>query len=802
MDNQKFDSVLTAVTRFVFLIVFTFLVGSCGSAEERKASHMEKAQVFFNEGNFPKARVALRNVIKIDPKHAAAYYLLAQVSEKEENWPNAFGFYRQVRDLEPTHRGATARLARFYLAGNQKGQVTEIADELLVKSPEDVLGKVLKASVMFMEGEKEKSLAAAEALVQKESSDSDTAILLAAVFSANEKYQQAIKTLDRGLTADPENIDLLSNLATTYLRMGNVDDAEGVYTRIIDLEPTVFSHREKLARFYQRLKKPEKALALVREAVQLEPDNEDRWKSLLKHSKPADRENVLLEAIEALPHSMALRFLLGQYYEQNQEMPKAREIYEALASEEEASDEGLKAEVKLARLDLADQKQELANSRLEHVLKESPRQPDALVLKGQMALAEKEGAKAVQAFRTVLKDDPTQSAVQAMLGQGHLLSGEFDLAQESFEKAIELNSRQFNAHLALARLSLGKREFAKAQEYIETILKSDPKHLESLGLLFKLQLAQKQWAQAEDTLKRLRDAGGFAYTVDLAEGLLAQARQQWDRALQAFQRAHDSKPETLEPLASIVKVRVYKKELGKAQEYLENILAKQPDHPFVSGLLGSVYAQQRNNVAAKASYRKQTEVNPQWVAPWKDLATLMVVEGKQADAIDVLKQGRKANPNALGLSTSLASLYESMGEVDLAIREYEAILQKNPKVVAVANNLAYLYADKKGDPESLKKALALAKGFETQNPNPLLLDTLAWVNHKMGLDNEALGLLRKAVKAAPKHPLLNYHYGVVALKTGDRSTAKKHITFAVEAGAAFDQLEDARKLLGSLNNPS
>ncbi|MDP1862677.1 MAG: tetratricopeptide repeat protein, partial [Thiobacillus sp.] len=52
---------------------------ACGGPEERKAKYRLRAQEYFQEGNYPKARVALRNVLKIDPKDAEAYFLYAQV---------------------------------------------------------------------------------------------------------------------------------------------------------------------------------------------------------------------------------------------------------------------------------------------------------------------------------------------------------------------------------------------------------------------------------------------------------------------------------------------------------------------------------------------------------------------------------------------------------------------------------------------------------------------------------------------------------------------------------------------------
>ncbi len=799
---HRFKGIARTLTRFSLCLCIVLLIGGCGSAEERKASYIAKAEGFLSEGNFPKARVALRNAVKIDPKDAQAYLLLARVAEKEQEWQQAFGNYLKVIDLDPTHRVALTRLARFYLASQQQEKVSDIAETLLQQNPQDQLGETLKASVLFLKGDTENSLAKAQEIAAQDPTSADTLILLAAVFSANKDFQTAHSLLQSGLAAQPDDVDLLNNVASTYFGMGKPKEAEGVLRRIVEVEPTVFAHREKLAQLYLHLKNPAKARTVLREAVDLEPDNEDRWKRLVVYSESAQREKILLEAVEKLPHSLGIQFLLGQYYEQAGDVEKARETYEAIVVEEETSDPGLKAEVQLARLDLSEQKQELANSRLEKVLQESPRQPDALLLKGKLALGQREGKEAVQAFRTVLKDNPSQSAVQSLLGQGHLLSGEFKLAHESFEKAVDLNPRQFDASLALARLSMKEGEYAKAQGYLESILKEVPTHLETLGFLFKVHVAQKEWKAAGQTLTRLREAGGAPYSIDLADGLLAQARQQWDRSIQAFERALQAKPDELAPLAAIVKQAFYRKQPEQAEHYLKKVLAHRPDHPYASGLLGAVRVQGKDWKGALSAYQRQTEANPSWIEPWRDWATLTWSQGHKTEAIDIMKDGLNKNPDALTLSASLASLYQANEQIDLAMAQYEAILEDNPQSVAAANNLAYLLIDKKGDPQSLERALTLTKDFERTAPNPLLLDTLAWVHYKMGNHTEALSLLRNAVEKAPKHPLLNYHYGVVSLETGDTRTAKKHIQLAVEAGSAFELLGEAQGVLAGLTNPS
>ncbi len=82
--------------RNIIIVVMAVALVACGGPEERKAKYRARAQEYLEAGNYPKARVALRNVLKIDPKDADAYFLFAQVEEKEKNWRNAVWLYQKL----------------------------------------------------------------------------------------------------------------------------------------------------------------------------------------------------------------------------------------------------------------------------------------------------------------------------------------------------------------------------------------------------------------------------------------------------------------------------------------------------------------------------------------------------------------------------------------------------------------------------------------------------------------------------------------------------------------------------------
>src|SRR5262245_33294044 len=124
-ENQK-GCPMNRYVRTGTIIVLALALAACGGPEERKAKYRLRAQDYIQHGNFAKARVALRNVLKIDPKDAEAYYLFAQVEEKERNWRNAFANYQRVIELMPDHEKAQLRLAKYYLESRMVEKVSEI----------------------------------------------------------------------------------------------------------------------------------------------------------------------------------------------------------------------------------------------------------------------------------------------------------------------------------------------------------------------------------------------------------------------------------------------------------------------------------------------------------------------------------------------------------------------------------------------------------------------------------------------------------------------------------------------------
>lgn len=780
-------------------IAMAFLLLSCGGPQARKAQYRAKAQEYIQAGNFSKARVALRNVLKIDPKDAEAYFLVAQVEEKEKNWRNAVANYQQVVEIVPDHKEALIILAKYYLEARMAGQVTDAADKVLAKIPQNPQAEALKIAVLAQEGKVPQALVRAEELSRRYPTEPDVAILLATLQSQQQRSHEAKVTLRRALQAHPHHLDLLNNLTTVLEQARDDQETERVLRQMVEEEPTIYDHRVKLARFHDRRHALDQAEAVLREALNVFPDNEQAWMVLadflnLRRGKDAAEATFLL-AIKRLPYSTKLPFALGSLYERDNDLPRARSVYESVIKEQDKKPAGLDAQVKIAQLEFSAGRQAEADRRLMEVLRENPRSSEGLILQGKIALIGRNGKDAVQAFRTVLRDQPELAHAQYLLGQAYVMTGEPQLARESFERAVALRPDLVESGLALAILDGQGGQSQRARARLSGILKTHPDYLPARERLFALEMMAGDWNQAADALRRWRTAAGETAATWMAEGQLHEAKRNFGKATTAFERATALAPTAPEPLIAMIRLDLAQKEPERARQRLEAIVTSQSNHPFGYGLLGEVLTFSGHKDEAAARFREATRVNPTWVTPWLNWATLSLSQRQPEQAMQILREGLAANSSSEELHMLLASVLAGQGLVDEAIASYDTVLRMNPRNTLSANNLAVLLADHKGDVPNLERAFLLSRDFEKEAPYPLFLDTLGWVRLKMGHHEDALRLIKQAIAKAPELPALNYHFGSALFQAGNKRAAKVYLAKALKSTEAFHGRREAEQLL-------
>jgi tetratricopeptide (TPR) repeat protein len=214
-------------------------------------------------------------------------------------------------------------------------------------------------------------------------------------------------------------------------------------------------------------------------------------------------------------------------------------------------------------------------------------------------------------------------------------------------------------------------------------------------------------------------------------------------------------------------------------------------------LLGSVYLARREEEQAEAAFLKAIEITPQLFDPYVALVKFYAQTKRYDKALEKLEQAKNVNAKNLGVHMLIGMIHKMRKDVPQAQATYEKVLEINPRFGHAANNLAYLYSEYGGDKE---KTLQLAQTAKEVLPeDPRISDMLGWIFYKRGIYERAVSLLLESAEKLEDNAEVQYHLGMVYLKTGNPQAAKDSLANARKRSESFTGVEEAKRVLADLN---
>ena len=187
---------MSRVAKWLLLTSFVVLIFTgCASDEEKKQSHMEKGNAYFEKADYKSAVIEYKNAIKIDPKYRPAYEGLAETNVKLGDLQGAFRAYAAVAELDPNNLDAQLKLANFFLLGRQFDDARGKVDLILGKDPNHVDALILLAMLLAQEQNLFESAATFEKAIGLDSQVVRAYLGLSRVLAAQGEAVRAEQTL-------------------------------------------------------------------------------------------------------------------------------------------------------------------------------------------------------------------------------------------------------------------------------------------------------------------------------------------------------------------------------------------------------------------------------------------------------------------------------------------------------------------------------------------------------------------------------------------------------------------------------
>ena len=793
-------------TRLLLVAASALTLSACGSKEDRIESGLKKGAEFVRQSDWDKATVEMRNVLQIDPKNAQAYLIAARVSEGQREPRRAYSQYVKALELKPDLLDAKTGLARLYLLSGELANAETSVKDVLAADPKNAVGRTLQAALLAGQGKTAEAAAIAkDVLAAGGAVPADTSLLLAGLHANSREWPQALAVIESALKADPRNIGLLR--AAVEVAAANPLDAEmaskasSFFQRATAEAPKNHDLWLAWARYHLSRKETDTAEKVMRDAIKAQPEEGKRALALMDFllaARGADvAEKQYLASIAEKPRDMALRFGLVNLYRSANRPADAQKVLQDIIDLSDDVPNTLTARNQLAGYHLAAGKTNEAGALLAEVLKANPRDNTALVLRGRLHLLANAPRDAVADLRGALRDQPGSVEIVQLLAEAHRMAGEPQLAREALAEASKARPQDANLRALLAVELANAKEFKAAHAELDSAIKALPQATRLYELKAQMALSQKDFALAQKTLEQLKAQQPQNVAAYLRLGQLHTAQNRLDAALKEYDAAAAAVPADASSYIASVGLLIGAKRFDEVYKRIEARQKGDPKNVLHYQLLGETAIAQRDLPAAEQAYRRAIGVAPGIDVGYINTARVLGLRNDIPGAVAVLSEGEKAVPTELSLPVNRAEWLTRAKRTDEAIALYESLLKRAPDNDMVANNLAFLLAEVRGDRASVERALALASRFAA-SPNPTFLDSLGWIHHKLGQYDKAVPLLEKAVALAPTSPLMNLHLGKALVKSGNAARGKEYLRKAVDSKADLPNLDEAKAMLAQV----
>jgi tetratricopeptide (TPR) repeat protein len=600
---------------------------------------------------------------------------------------------------------------------------------------------------------------------------------LAAQYGYREYVDKAIEHYRAALKADPTAGYISEELTDLYIQAGKLADAVYEAEEMLKRNPQNIDARRMLGRIYSRLIQDPQQNRI----------NEERLRQAIEQFRKITEQDA---------KDLDSWLMLGRLYKIAQNSVDSEKAYKQALAIDPANEYALSG-LALVYSDLGDTKN--AVDMWKRLADQNPNPRTLRALAGAYEQI-RDYESAAKTLRRALELAPKDVEIKKGLAEDLLLSDDLDGALALYSEVAQADSKDPRLQLRLSQIYRQKRDFAKARAAHERARALDPDNLEIRYNEVNLLDAEGKYQEAITALKAMLDSTAKrTYTASeqnnraiLMErlGLLYRGSEQYALAVETFQKAAQLDPESgARAAAQVIDTWRQAKEFAKAEQEAAAALKKYPEDRTVKMVRATLLADLGRTEEAAAATR-------QLLNGKNDRETYLALaqiydKGKKysemAQALDSAEKLSESGDEKEGVYFMRGAMYEKMQKLELAEAEFRKVLDINPNNASALNYLGYMLADRNLRlPEARK---LIARALELEPDNGAFLDSLGWVDFRLGKFEDAEISLRQALDRVGRDPTIHDHLGDVYFQQGKLKDAIAQWELSLkewQAGSAAD----------------
>jgi len=763
--------------KLLLLLPVVLLMASCSRDPKVQAQrYLENGNKFFEKGKYKEASIMYRRALQKDLRFGEAYYRLALADIKLTAYGDAVRSLHRAVELQPQNADAAVKLADIYMLAIAQDrehtapllkEAKELADKLLQKDPNSYEAHRIEGELALLQNDAPGAVQHFKAANRARPDDTEVSLAYFQALVANKQSPEAEKlgldVIEKHKAFGP----MYDLLYLYYMSMKEQAEGENILKRKVANNPQQANYLVQLAAHYLFTK---------------QHDQLDNVMGRLSDEKQFP-EGHLLAGDFFFFRAREFETARAQYEAGEKAFPKDKALYQK----------------RLVELLATTGRNQDANQLLAAILKDNPKDNDAVAMRAALMLATGDMGQINQAandLQSLVAKTPENHLLRYNLARAYVAKNDLDQARLQLEAAIKIRPDFILARDLLARIYLNKGDYGKAlKEADETVAlnKSDLQaRLNRSSSLMGIGDTGKARQELDTVLGMAPNNPDARYQA----GYLAWEEKDYKRAEQVFGDLYKANPKDSRGLIGMIETMASQNRTGEAIKVMEETIAREPERQDYRLALANMYVRDQRYDSAIDLLQNLLKADPKSADLLLRLAETERRKGDINTAIETFRRASQAAPADTRPLLQLGLLLDGTGRREQAKPIYEQILKIQPDHPIALNNLAFIKAEEGQD---LDEALTMAQRARQGMPSsPDIMDTLGWIYLKKNLSDDAIRTFKELVVVEPNRAAYHYHYGMALLQKGDKPSAKKELETAIKFNPSKDDAGKIRQLLATM----
>lgn len=467
-------------------------------------------QLYLESGNKGDALSTADRLVKQFPKSGDGNRLHGMILYRDRKYSEAITELTKSLQIQPAVETDYFLGLSYLNIQNYESALGQFR-KTLTANPSFLQARFLTSTILLQQRQVDAAIAEAKTVLEAEPKHALAHNVLGSAYMLKGEFDDGMRELNRALELDPKIIDVHVKKGFYHLQKGNYRDAEAELLTAVRISPSLLNTRLILASYYISRRDYSRALSVLQEGINGKPTDAEIYNNMAAvyfvQNRLDDGYKTLLAAKKADPAFIYAYVNLAVYYSARDDYDKALDEYKAAISMAPGNPQALLGTAEIHELKGRDQEAlefyvKAANTKhekaylalaaylmrtgrsakalaaLDTAIAALPKSSEALLMKGQIYLSQKEYKKALGIFKELEILKPEAGEMKRL--ETYLFMKDYGKAQEIAKNVSARKLKSADGNLLMAAVYEQQNDLPKALDELQKGEKIDPGNLEIL----------------------------------------------------------------------------------------------------------------------------------------------------------------------------------------------------------------------------------------------------------------------------------------------------------------------------------